>query len=213
MTGKLRARWAIALSLLALCSALASTAAADFNSEAANTTLTVSANDTQKFKLKASSEVSVECTTLTLPSTSVVGTTVETVTISPTYHSCDPFLSMGVAVDQNGCDYVLHLANSSTTGTADIECPSATGIEITVGSRCRYEIDTQTGLGSIAYSNTGTSTTQEIVVSPGLSSITSTRTKSEFPFMCPAGSTEGTYVGGMTITGENAGSHVGIFVD
>ena len=212
MTSRLKSLPALFLAL-ALCSALAPAASADFNSEAVNTKLTVSANDTQSFKLKAGSAPTIECTTLTFNDATVVGTTVEAVTISPTYHSCENFLGAAVAVNTNGCDYTLHLMDSSTGGVVDLECPSTSGIEISVGSICKYKISTQTGVGVIAYSNTGTSTTREIVAQPNSFTITSTRTTSDLPFICPAGSTEGTYTGGMTITGENAGSHVGIFVD
>src|SRR5262245_55905416 len=109
MIGKLKVLCVVSLALVATCSALVPVSSADFNSEAVNTKLTVSANDTQSFKLKASAEPTIECTTLTFTDATVTGTTVEAVTISPTYHSCENFLGAAVAVNTNGCDYTLHL--------------------------------------------------------------------------------------------------------
>lgn len=199
--------------MLALCAALAPTALAEFESEASLTELEVSTNNKQSFKPSAGSSSTIECTSFAMDNAVVTGTTWTTMTIEPTYGSCETFLGQEVEIDENVCDYVFHLSSSSTTGTVDVECPTSTGIQITVGSMCWYEIDSQTGLGNITYTNTGTSSTREIVFEPNVTSIASTRTTSDFPFLCPAGSNTGTFTGNVTLTGFSASSHIGIFVD
>lgn len=77
------------VAMLAMKVVLSSAARADFNSEAASTTLTVSSNEMQRFKLKATSELTIECETVILDSATMSGATTETVTVSPTYSNCD----------------------------------------------------------------------------------------------------------------------------
>lgn len=203
----------LALVALLAMSVLASSASAQFESEAAETRLTVSSNDMQKFA-PAKGGTAVECTTISLGTASVQsGKANTTVTINPTYSNCETFLGSATAVTTNGCQYVFHSAAGSTTGTTDVECPAGKVIEITVGSICKYTIGTQTGLSSVKFSNKGTGTTREVVVEPNVEGITSTRTTNDF--FCPAGGTTGTYVGNATTTGETTTgtTHIGVFVD
>jgi hypothetical protein len=213
MSGNVKALRVVPLVLLALGAVLAPVASADFEATAPSPGLVISGNDTQKFKVKASSEATIECTTINADNGSLPGTTTTTISFEPTYSSCENFLSQSVDIHENGCDYVLHLANSATEGTVDLECPTATGIQITVGSICSYELDTQTGLGVVQYANRGTSSTKEIEVRPSVTGITSTRPTHDFPFVCPAGSSEGAYTGNFAFTGVSGSGHVGIFVD
>jgi hypothetical protein len=200
----------LALVALLAMSALASTASAQFESEAENTNLTVSSNQMQKFAPSEGS-TAVECTTIKVTGTQS-GKDNTTVTITPAYSNCETFLGAATSVNTNGCKYVFHLAKGSTTGTADVECETGKVIEITVGSICKYTIGTQTGLSSVSFKNTGSGTTREVIVEPTVKGLTSTRTTNDF--FCPAAGSTGTYIGSATITGESAeGAHIGIFVD
>jgi hypothetical protein len=200
----------LALVALLAMSALASTASAQFESEAESTNLTVSTNAMQKFAPSEGS-TAVECTTIKVTGTQT-GTANTTVTIAPEYSNCETFLGAATAVKTNGCKYVFHLAKGSTSGTTDVECEGSNTIEITVGSICKYTIGTQTGLSSVNFKNTGSGTTREVVVEPNVKGIVSTRTTNDF--FCPAGGSTGTYVGSSNTTGETAeGVHIGVFVD
>lgn len=131
------------------------------------------------------------------------------------WETCHTTFGQEVTVDDNECRWDLNLADNETTGAVDIECPTATGIQITIGSICRYEIDTQTGLGSVTYTNVGTSSTRELEMHLSLTGVTTTRTTNDFPFLCPAGSSSGVWTGTVRMTGENtAGTkHIGLYSD
>jgi hypothetical protein len=200
----------LALVALVAMSALASTASAGFESEAESTNLTVSSNTMQKFS-PSEGGAAIECTKIAATGTQT-GKVATTVTISPTYSSCETFLGAATSVTTNGCKYVFHSAAKSTTGTTDVECEGANQIEIKVGSICTYKIGTQTGLSSVNFKNTGSGTTREVIVEPAVKGIKSTLTTNDF--FCPAAGSTGTYTGTSTTTGETAGGvHVGIFVD
>jgi hypothetical protein len=200
----------LALVALLAMSALASTASAQFESEAESTNLTVSSNLMQKFAPSKGS-TAVECTTIKVTGTQTgkVSTTVE---IAPTYSNCETFLGAATSVNTNGCKYVFHLPKESTTGTTDVECAAGKVIEIKVGNICTYTIGTQTGLKEVNFSTAGSGTTTEVVVEPNVEGITSTRTTNDF--FCPAAGSTGTYTGNSNTTGETAeGTHVPIKVD
>jgi hypothetical protein len=199
----------LALVALLAMSALASTASAQFESEAESTTLTASSNAMQKFA-PATGSTAIECTTIKFVGTQS-GKATTKVEVAPIYSNCETFLGAATAVTTNGCKYVFHLAQGSTIGTTDVECPTGKVIEIEVGSICKYTIGTQTDLSSVTFKTTGSGTTREVIVEPNIDGITSTRTTNDF--FCPA-SGLGTYTGNVTTTGENGpGDHVGIFVD
>ncbi|MFL5834485.1 MAG: hypothetical protein ACJ76B_10985 [Solirubrobacterales bacterium] len=218
----------VALAALMAMSWLASTASAQFESEAESTNLTVSTNAMQKFA-PTNGGGAIECTTIKATGTQS-GKANTTVTISPTYSNCETFLGAATSVKTNGCQYVFHIAKGSTTGTTDIECSikhdigtiggvtvfaetESTGvIEITVGSICKYTIGAQTGLGFVSFKNTGSGTTQEVIVEPNVLGIKSSLVTNDF--FCPAAGSSGTYTGTLHLTAETAGgSHVGVFVD
>lgn len=204
----------LALFALLAMSAFASTASAQFESEAEHTILSVGSSGMQKFAPSAGG-ATVECETINIDNATISSPskTTTTVTVEPTYNNCLPFLGIAAtSVHTNGCDYVFHLADNATSGSVDVECPTATGIQITVGSICTYEIDSQTGLNTVNYSNTGSGTTREVNLNPNVGGITSQRTTNHF--FCPAAGNTGTYSGTSTVTGRSAGgSHVGVFVD
>jgi hypothetical protein len=215
----------LALVALLAMSALASTASAQFESEAESTNLTVSTNAMQKYA-PAEGGVAVECTTIKVTGT-LTGKANTLLRVTPTYSNCETFLGASTAVNTNGCEYWLHSSKGSTNAvTAEIVCPgtdvigpalvetaSAKFIEITVGSICKYTIRSQfVSTSAASFKNIGTMTTGEVIVEPNVKGIKSTLVTNDF--FCPGGGSTGTYTGNSTITGENAeGKHVGIFVD
>ncbi|MFL5834486.1 MAG: hypothetical protein ACJ76B_10990 [Solirubrobacterales bacterium] len=201
----------LALVALLAMSALASTASAQFESEAESTNLTASSNAMQKIAFSEGG-IAIECTTLKVSGTQA-GKANATVTIAPVYSNCETFLGAATSFNTNGCKFVFHLLKGSTSGTTDIECEAGKAMEFIIGSICRYTIGTQTGLGSLSFKNTGSGTTREIIVEQNLKGITSTRTTNDF--FCPAGGSTGNLTGNWSMTGENAAgtSHTGIFLD
>jgi hypothetical protein len=214
MISKHKAFWVAHLAAVALCSALAPAALAEFEAESSSPGLSVGSNAMQSFKTSSGSELTFECTTFSIDGGTLSGTATTTIEIDPTYSSCEKWIGQSLEIDEEGCSYVFHLSASSTEGTVDVECPTSTGIQFTVGnSLCKYEIDSQTGLGTIKYVNKGTSSTREIELQPSITSITIARTWSTFPSICPSGSSTGTFTGNSSLTGVSPSGHVGIFVD
>lgn len=192
-------------------------ASAQFESEAESTTVFTTLNEVQEFRLNVNSEGSaLGCTSVKPNKSTVAGKAVTTVSVEPEYNACENFLGQSVSVSANECRYVFALAKGSTSGSVSVECEAGKAIEIKVGSICRYTIGTQIGLtGSITYrnvNNTGEPQHREIEVEPAVGGITSARVTNDFPFLCPNGSTEGSYRGNAIVRGVS-GTQVGIFVD
>jgi hypothetical protein len=225
MTRNLKVLGLALASMLAMTAIFSSAAMAEFESESGSVDLSVSSNEMQSFKTSSGSENTVECTNVDIHSETLESTSETEVTVEPTYSECEQFLGQNVDIDENGCDYTFHLEHgkvtesstvhpSDTKSSVDLECTSTSGIEITVGNICRYKISTQTSLGSIEYKNKGTGSTREIELVPSVTGITSTRTTSDFPFLCPGGSSTGTYTGNSVVTGfTSTSTHIGVFVD
>lgn len=212
MTGRIRISTMAAMAALASCAVFAGPVQAEFESEG-NATLTTSSNELESFQVKAGG-TTISCTGTKIELGFIKLGPVTIIALLKTWSTCHDVFSQKVTVDSNDCKWQENLEANSTTGTTDIECPTSTGIQLTIGSLCTYEIDSQTGLGSTTFKNTGTSSTREILVEPNITGMVITRTTNDFPFLCPAGGSEGTYVGNSTMTGETeSGSHVGVYVD
>ncbi len=97
----------------------------------------------------------------------------ETATVTPTYSECQAFGFLSATVNMNGCDYVFH-----TNGEVDVECPAGKVITI-VASTCEATVGTQTGLKSVALSNSGAG----ISAQANVTGIAYTVTKDGF--LCP----------------------------
>jgi hypothetical protein len=210
MIRNLKCLGAVLIALLAM-SSLASTASAQFESEAESTNMTVSAN--AMFKIApVEGATPVECTKVAVTGTQT-GKSNTTITLTPTLSSCETYIGTNVSIRMNGCAFVFHLAKGSTTGTMDIECPTSAVIELIAGNICRYTIGTQTGLSSVSFTNVGAGTTREIVLEPNVKGLTTVLVTNHF--FCPAGGKTGTITGSLNLTGENAAgtTHIGVFVD
>lgn len=201
------------IAALALSIGLPAAAPAQFESEVSSPTLTVSKSTSQTFKLSATSEIVFTCQAVVYDDAEFPGVKTTTLTVSPTYANCLNILGQAVSIDMNGCDYVFHLADDETEGSTDIECPTSTGMLLTVGTLCTYEFDSQTGLETVDARNLGTSSTREVELDGQLAGITSTRTTNDSPFICPPASSSGVYSGSTTLTGSTENTHRGFFVD
>jgi hypothetical protein len=212
MIRKFKAMGVVLVAVLSLSAVLAPVASAQFEAESSPAKLTISTNTTQKLTFSPGTQA-IECTTAIYDSAEVNSVDPTTFRAIPTFFNCENFLGQHLGLDRNGCEYVFHLAKGSTTGTTDFECPEGWGMDFTVGSICKYRIDSQTNLGTITYKNTGAGTTRGIVMEISLTGITSTRTTNDF--FCPAAGSEGTFTGTNTLTGENSTgtAHIGVFVD
>lgn len=199
----------------AIGATLASSASAQFESEAENTTVFMTLNEMQEFEVRPGGLI-FECGVMKVFKSTVIPKAVTTVSVEPEYNACQIVFGQTVTVFPNECREVFTLVEGSTIGSASIECEPGEAIEIRVGSLCTYRISTQTGLtGSITYRNvnkTGEPQHREIEAEPEVGSIVSTRVTNHFPFLCPAGSNEGFYRGNAIVRGVS-GTQVGIFVD
>lgn len=209
---------AVVLSLaaaFAIGALLAPGAPAQFESEAENTTVFVTLNETQSLQIK-SGGLTFECGVLKVFKSTVVEKAVTSASVEAQYNACQNVFGQTVTVFPNECREVFTLAKGSTTGSASVECEEGSAIEIKVANLCTYRIGAQAGLtGSLTYrnvNNTGEPQHREIEVEPKVGSIVSTRVTHHFPFICPAGSTEGAYIGNAIVRGVS-GTQVGIFVD
>ncbi len=212
----------VALVALTMSAITASVASADeFKSESAPVTLTGTGGATAD---SGSFHVGVlTCTAVDYKGT-LSGASVTTIQLTPIYTGCR-LSGLMTLVSLNGCEFLFHIpaAAGVTTGTTDIVCPGANEITITSPNpvlgqaKCIIHIPPQTGLGVVTYSNLGAGMTREIKAAMNLSGITYSQTAG----IAESGNCEtrdntttGTYVGGVTLTGEVDGgsTHIGLFL-
>lgn len=204
------------VAVFAMSAVAASMASADsFTAEKAPVTYTGNQSEANVFTTTVGT---VKCTVTTFKGT-VNSTSTTTASVTPTYSGCTAF-GFPADIEVNGCEYLLHVG-AATTGTVDVVCP--VGKEITVVAttsatnptpKCIVHIKAQSGLGTVTYSNVGTGTTREVLVSVNVSGIHYTHTPGSGLGACPTEgtSTTGTYTGSVLVTGESGATHVGIFL-
>lgn len=215
MLHKLKVPGTILLLLLAIGTTVALPASAQFELEQEELTeLTVSNNATQIFEIPKTG-LKIKCNKLTLgPGESVlVSKTTTEIKVTPVFTECEEALERAVTVSSSKCQYVLHLEKEKTVGSTDFACQSAETIEIKIAGTCTYKIASQAGLNSVSYKNKGASAGREIEVLPAIESLTVTRTTSDFPFICPNGTTKAAYSGNSTWKAGKEGAQFGIWVD
>ena len=131
-----------------------------------------------------------------------------TITVTPTYTSCEAFGFLEATVNMEGCDYVFHVSGTGPfTNTVDVVCPTGKSIKI-VASSCRVEIKGQEKLGSVAVSNVGSG----ILAKPNVTGIAYTVTQDGF--LCPFGGTGNktgaTYTGEVTLSNTVAEQSISV---
>jgi hypothetical protein len=181
-----------ALAISALGVSAASASAAEFHAAESPVKITADQTKTNVFTVDGTK---VECTTAHFVS-GLIAAPSPTAEVHPEYSGCTAFGFVGATVNTESCNYVLH-----ASGSVDIVCPTGQSIKITA-STCAVEVGSQSGLTSIAYTNSG----NNVIVTPNVSGITATKTKDGF--LCPLNGTgtvtNGTYTGAVEAKGTNS---------
>jgi hypothetical protein len=212
------------VAVMAMSAMVASAASADlFNSEKENTTLT----GTQEKHLEGGVEKNdrfitaggiLECTSATYKGTQATKTS-STVTVAPTYSGCT-FTGLAATVKTNECTYVFSLIGATTTGQAEIKCPTGKEITVEIGPeptrRCIIHISAQI-LSGFGFSISGAGTTRQITFTFNTGfTVKYSQTGLSGSGACATADnqTTGKYIGAATVTGENAAGteHIGVFL-
>jgi len=149
---------------------------------------------------------------------SVTGTSSPEAEVEPTYGNCTAFGFINVPIHINECRYRFTSGEEkggNFEGSLDSVCPEGKAIEIT-SPGCRVTVGTQTPTGgTITYTNIGTGAAREIRLDVALTGIH--YIEDENGGGCSSAgvtTTDGTYNGHVTVTGENAKKvHRGIWVE
>jgi hypothetical protein len=183
MIRRLKALGLAAVVVLALSAVVVSTAsAANFTASKYPTAMTTtSSNANDDFSLGEAGKV--ECH-LHLHIAAISGPTLG-LTLFPTWTNCTAFGFLNATVSMNECDEEIYVP----TGYA-IVCPAEKKMTVVAGT-CEVQIGGQTGLSSVALSNSGTG----ISMKANVSGIAYTVTKDGFgcPFSGTGAKTGGTY--------------------
>lgn len=159
----------------------------------------------------------VKCNSMTVKGSSSA-TTASSLTLFPIWIGCTAF-GETAHVTSTGCDF--HLGTPTTTPTGfhapvSIICATGSVISITVtvfgSSICTMTIGAQTGIGNFDFTNQGSGTTRDVL-------ITSTATGIDYTVDGGGGfcgstglHTDGTYTGTITTKGFSGGKQVGFWV-
>jgi len=192
-----------ALALTAVVASAAS-AAAQFHSEAENTTVEATQTSNHVFTTPAGK---VTCKEMTATGTQAKKTDIS-ITLVPVYKLCTTatiFGTINVNVDfaTGKCEYTF----TSETGEVHIFCTNPGGVITIEGPGCKITVPPQT-VKKAVYTNAAT-VPKHITVTPEVSGIKSTATGA---FCSSTGeSTTGTYTGTATAKGFSGGKQVGIW--
>jgi hypothetical protein len=187
---------------LAALGGAGSASALTFTSESAPVNITGAQTTTSTLTTSAGS---ISCKKAAFSGTQAV-TSSTSQKVSVAYSECTFLGVFGVALNMNGCEYVL-----KSSGTADIICPAGKAITFSAVG-CVITIWPQTGVNVIFYSTIGSGTTREVTLEPAITGM-----KYHTSAGCPGGTVNGTNAtlkGGdvtITATSEATGKHVGIF--
>ncbi len=131
-------------------------------------------------------------------------TTAQTLWMS--YYLCTPPIGNTKAINANGCEYVLHVANAGPPyqGSLDMSCPAGNSYELVMttagGTTCTIVIPSQTGLKGVGLINVGSGSTRGVQVAFEVTGMSYSLLGQKL--ICQAGSyTNGTYTGTMTLRG------------
>ncbi len=206
----------VLVALLSLAAGASTPANADtLTSESSPITLTNSV-ETGGFAFVYPSYGTTECESTELKATTATPTT--TVSGIALTHSECTTVGLHSTISSSGCTYTIHVG-AGTTGTADIVCPAGKKVKIEVFSgatkKCTLEFGTQSGKGTVNYSNVGSGTTREVLAELDLEkNISASAVAGEGIGKCPTGSTSAaSFWGFFLLTGETDGgsTHVGVF--
>ncbi|HYJ22315.1 MAG TPA: hypothetical protein VEW07_09870 [Solirubrobacterales bacterium] len=123
------------------------------------------------------------------------------------YYQCTPPLGVMKAINPNGCEYVLHVANAGPPyqGSLDMSCPAGKSYELVMASgvnTCTIAIPSQTGLKGVNLTNVGSGSARGVQVAFEVTGMSYSLLGPKL--LCQAGSyTNGTYTGTMTLRGSD----------
>jgi hypothetical protein len=197
-----------AVMAFAAISASAASAANEFHSAVAHTSLSGEQVGEDVFTTNAGT---VKCKKASYTGTSSTAT-VSGQTVAPSYSECTAFGGfLNATVDPNGCTYTFTVSKFPA-GDVDITCPAGKVIEVTTFA-CDVKVFPQKKSG-ITYTNVA-GPPKHVTVDVALTGLHYQQTGTNFPF-CNGGDgtfTNGTYTGKATIKGyDTAGAQVDIFV-
>jgi hypothetical protein len=181
----------------------ASTALANFHSEASHTELRGEQIGNDTFTVNAGT---MKCTEGSVTGT-IAASTTSTVTGAPKIGGCTAFGFVNATVDTSGCIY--EVTTQVPVFTLHIRC--TTPITITAFN-CWVTVGEQSISGG-SYTNTGSGSSRDLDVAVNVSGIKYTQHSKSFPGCANGTFTNGTYVGSETVRGFNtAGSQVGVWI-
>ena len=196
MKHRLKQALLLAAVLSSLSAIFSSTASAEFHSAAEHTVLDGSQVGSDSLVFNAGK---ISCSTITYSGT-LSAKTSSTASLTPSYSGCNAFGFIGVTIDVNGCQIVLH----QNTELTDISC-GAKPIEVTAPN-CTLTIGSQTGLASSTFSTEGTSPKRDIKVKLNLTGVSYTQTGKGEPPCSTKSFSDGTYTAEATLTGTDTSS-------
>lgn len=135
-------------------------------------------------------------------------------TLVPIYEECEIHVlgnTFGATVAMEGCDFLL---TEPAGGKVDLQCPAGKSVVIRIYNNlegdhepetevCRYTISAQTNLGSVTYTNSGSTT----FAFANLTGIAVSRTFGTLA-ACGAASQTATYTGEITLSATSGGPPV-----
>ncbi len=155
---------------------------------------------------------SFSCKTLTAAGSITAGDVIfgksAQVTLTPSFADCTALGLLEVAVNTNGCSFVLHAGDSGTaTGEMDIACPSGKAIDVVAGS-CKFSLSPQTGLAPITEANDVSTAPDSVSVGANAGGLDYVKTQDGMlcPFSGTGAKSDGTLTGSASLTGSSEGT-------
>src|SRR5215204_1657741 len=188
--------------LAVLAMGVATASAAEFNVEAAPTTLTGAQEGTNTIVTDSGT---IHCKAATFEGT-VSTTSAAEITLTPQYKECTLTGSTeaAVTVHVNGCKWTYEATETSTAGVRLSGCAEGTSGILFTAPSCTITVLSQfTTMGPVHYLNSGSGSTRELKIESTIENLTYTELGSN----CKnkgAHTTGGKLTGKITLTGENA---------
>jgi hypothetical protein len=187
---------ALALALAVMAVSAAAASAAEFNAGQSPAKVNAVNEGNHVFEAGIVGSISCKKATFTGEEFKVVPTT--EVTVTPAYSECT-FLGVPTVVNTNGCDYTFTQPTGTGpyTGQVDISCPTGKTIEFEA-TGCRIRVGSQTGLGTVTYTNQINGTVKVAASVTGI-----TYTSEGLCNGLPGTHSDGVYKGTAIASGEN----------
>jgi hypothetical protein len=210
--------------VLALSAVMASAAMAVPSFTASSYPASITGSNTKGGEVFSTEGGKVECNSHFVSHSQ--GEASSTLSVTPTYTSCEAFGFLSATVNTEECKYVFHATEQVSSGVyrhhVDVDCPAGQSIKITA-STCKAEVKGVTKVThtegekevvTVAPINEGLTTVKttnlaggSVTVQPEVSNIAYTVTQDGF--LCPFGGTgnktDGTYTGDVVVSRVGGG--------